>query len=344
MNYSTHAFLLVFSALLLNACIYSNQQAPISDRTTRYVSDKQVIPRSPANPAVPQPQTPYDPAGRVGTVNSYQQAPVQEQGYPLAPSYPGQAPAAGEAYIPGRPYPASANTAYPAGQQAPAGAAYPPFEQGIQSQQRSPYAPAAPNNASNTWEHPIAEHNPAHTIESPHSIYETAPDVPRQAPVLAQNNSTFKQHPDEARMNNSMPSTADFGAVRPEPQKATELTQTPQTAPVVAAANPTPAEAKQAILQEAASKLDKNDLDGAVASLEKALRMDSGNSKILFDIANIRYHQGRYRDAETFASRAVSHSNDAAITRKAWELIADSRKALGNNIGAEQALRNVQGQ
>lgn len=97
------------------------------------------------------------------------------------------------------------------------------------------------------------------------------------------------------------------------------------------------------LLKKASSSIGKGDLNGAVAHLENAHRLDPNNSKILYDIANVRYHQGRYRDAETFASRAVRAGGGGATLKKSWSLIANARKALGDNQGAVSAAEKAAG-
>lgn len=95
------------------------------------------------------------------------------------------------------------------------------------------------------------------------------------------------------------------------------------------------------LLKQASSALGKGDLDGAVAYLQDAQRLDSSNPKILYDIANIRYHQGKYNEAESAASRVVRVGASDAMMKKAWSLIANSRKALGDNQGAITAAERA---
>jgi len=82
--------------------------------------------------------------------------------------------------------------------------------------------------------------------------------------------------------------------------------------------------AVSALLKKASGSLGKGDLDGAAAYLENAQRLDPKNSKILYDIANIRYHQGRYKEAESMASRAVQ--TGGSIYQKELDLLAGCRK------------------
>lgn len=95
------------------------------------------------------------------------------------------------------------------------------------------------------------------------------------------------------------------------------------------------------LLKRASAALGKGDLDGAAAYLEDAQRIDSKNPKILYDIANIRYHQGKYRAAEAAASRAVRVGGNNEMMQKTWSLIANSRKALGDNQGAITAAEKA---
>ena len=78
-------------------------------------------------------------------------------------------------------------------------------------------------------------------------------------------------------------------------------------------------------------------IDLYYADYEKDGKIDPKNSKILYDIANIRYHQGRYKEAESMASRAVQTGGSNAMLKKSWSLISNSRNKLGDSQGAVQA-------
>lgn len=100
-------------------------------------------------------------------------------------------------------------------------------------------------------------------------------------------------------------------------------------------------EAVSTFVDRASAALSAGDLDGAAAHLENANRIAPKNAKILFDIANIRFHQKRYRDAESFASRAVQVGGDRAILKKSWSLISKARAELGDNQGAIMAAERA---
>ena len=123
-------------------------------------------------------------------------------------------------------------------------------------------------------------------------------------------------------------------AVPPPVETKTVASNTPDPAAPAKAEGET---AVSALLKKASGSLGKGDLDGAAAYLENAQRLDPKNSKILYDIANIRYHQGRYKEAESMASRAVQTGGSNAMLKKSWSLISNSRNKLGDSQGAVQA-------
>ncbi|UJF24996.1 tetratricopeptide repeat protein [Suttonella sp. R2A3] len=104
---------------------------------------------------------------------------------------------------------------------------------------------------------------------------------------------------------------------------------------------PAEEDAVSTLLKKASASLGKGDYDGAAAYLENAQRIEPQNAKILYDIANIRYHQKRYREAESFASRAVQVGGGNSTMKKTWALIANARKSLGDNQGAITAAEKA---
>lgn len=95
--------------------------------------------------------------------------------------------------------------------------------------------------------------------------------------------------------------------------------------------------AVSSLLKKASASLGKGDLEGAAAYLENAQRIEPKNSKILYDIANIRYHQGRFKDAESLAGKAVRTGGSNSMLKKSWTLISNARTKLGDSQGAMQA-------
>ncbi len=99
--------------------------------------------------------------------------------------------------------------------------------------------------------------------------------------------------------------------------------------------------ATRALLQEAKVAVSAGEYDKAVSALERAHRIEPGNAKILYDIAQIRYAQGKYRQASSFASKAATYSNSPALSKKVWSLLSNARKKLGNNTGAAAAAQKA---
>ncbi|MBV7434235.1 tetratricopeptide repeat protein [Cardiobacteriaceae bacterium TAE3-ERU3] len=138
-----------------------------------------------------------------------------------------------------------------------------------------------------------------------------------------------------APVTNSNDATNDSQAANQSQQVASA---TPPQRPAAPAEGETPV---KALIKKAHAALNKDDRDGAVAYLENAQRIAPQDARILYDIANIRYHQGRYKDAETFAGRAVQVGGDNNIMKKSWALVANARKSLGDNQGAIAAAEKA---
>lgn len=129
-------------------------------------------------------------------------------------------------------------------------------------------------------------------------------------------------------------------AARPVNQAAT----TAATAATAAVTPPKPATAQSAtksLLQEARNSVAAGNYEKAASALERAHRIEPSNAKILYDIAQIRYAQGKYRQAESFASKAANYTKSAGLSKKIWTILGNSRKALGNSTGAAAAAQKA---
>ncbi|PIE45522.1 MAG: hypothetical protein CSA45_02200 [Gammaproteobacteria bacterium] len=126
-------------------------------------------------------------------------------------------------------------------------------------------------------------------------------------------------------------------AVRPDTTTASAA-----AASAVQKAKPaTTTSATRSLLQEASQAVRVGDYNKAASALERAHRIEPGNAKILYDIAQIRYAQGQYRQAESFASKAANYSKSSVLSKKIWRLLSNSRKALGNASGAAAAAQKA---
>ena len=217
----------------------------------------------------------------------------------------------------------------------------PPPVQQTQVQAASPYQPAAPNIAKTPapapgWGAPADQPKvtPAPNANQPaapgaaaiRDAVKEAPKVAVADPAAAANNKRQALRP-----NTGTEPAANPAAPPPVETKTVASAQEP------AASKAEGETAVSALLKKASGSLGKGDLDGAAAYLENAQRLDPKNSKILYDIANIRYHQGRYKEAESMASRAVQTGGSNAMLKKSWSLISNSRNKLGDSQGAVQA-------
>ena len=217
----------------------------------------------------------------------------------------------------------------------------PPPVQQTQVQAASPYQPAAPTIAKTPapapgWGAPADQPKvtPAPNANQP------------QAPGAAAIRDAVKEAPKVAVADPAAGANNKRQALRPNTgaEAAANPTAPPpvETKTVASAQEPAAPKAEgetavSALLKKASGSLGKGDLDGAAAYLENAQRLDPKNSKILYDIANIRYHQGRYKEAESMASRAVQTGGSNAMLKKSWSLISNSRNKLGDSQGAVQA-------
>jgi predicted Zn-dependent protease len=83
-------------------------------------------------------------------------------------------------------------------------------------------------------------------------------------------------------------------------------------------------------------------LPNAVASLERALRIEPKNPRLWQELARIRLKEGDYAQAENLAARSNSWAGaDNALRAENWRLIAEARAARGDDAGAKVALERV---
>ena len=304
------------AALLLSGCsIYGNESARVVDRNVAY--------GQPGGQGGLQPQQGgFNFNG--GYANAGQAVPP-----PVNPAYANNQPLRPQMGQPPVNTPAVPNV--------------PPPVQQTQVQAANPYQPAAPTIAKTPapapgWGAPADQPKvtPAPNANQPaapgaaaiRDAVKEAPKVAVADPAAAANNKRQALRP------NTSTEPAANPAAPPPVETKTVASNTPDPAAPAKAEGET---AVSALLKKASGSLGKGDLDGAAAYLENAQRLDPKNSKILYDIANIRYHQGRYKEAESMASRAVQTGGSNAMLKKSWSLISNSRNKLGDSQGAVQA-------
>ena len=111
----------------------------------------------------------------------------------------------------------------------------------------------------------------------------------------------------------------------------------PKERPKVTPATLSPA--SQALVAQAQAQRKRGDLPGATVSLERALRIEPRNPLLWVEMARLRMDQRNYPQAEAMARKALSMSiGDDRTQSQAWVVVADSLRARGRNVEAQEAL------
>lgn len=94
-----------------------------------------------------------------------------------------------------------------------------------------------------------------------------------------------------------------------------------------------------ALMDSARSDIAAGKPDSAVASLERALRIEPRNPLLWQELARLRLQQGQYQQAEGLAARSNAWAgNDKALRAQNWRLIGESRLRRGDHAGAQAAF------
>lgn len=102
-----------------------------------------------------------------------------------------------------------------------------------------------------------------------------------------------------------------------------------------------------ALVREADAASSAGDHDQAAVRLERAIRIAPRNAALWQNLAVVRYRQGRFAQAESLALKSSSLTADAGLKRQNWRLVAEARRARGNEAGAaaaEAEARRLDGQ
>jgi Tfp pilus assembly protein PilF len=87
---------------------------------------------------------------------------------------------------------------------------------------------------------------------------------------------------------------------------------------------------------------DAGNYPNAVASLERALRIEPKNPHLWQELARVRLKQGDYAQAENLAARSNSWAGaDNDLRAENWRLIAEARHARGDDAGSKVALERA---
>jgi predicted Zn-dependent protease len=101
---------------------------------------------------------------------------------------------------------------------------------------------------------------------------------------------------------------------------------------------PTLGAASRALVSQAQTQMATKNYTVAASSIERALRIEPDNPLLWIELGKVRLAEANYVQAENVARKAVSMSVNAPRAQSsAWRLIADSYRARGKNIEAQEA-------
>ena len=108
-------------------------------------------------------------------------------------------------------------------------------------------------------------------------------------------------------------------------------------------ARPQPKRAVSVLVRKAEDQRNGGDLDGATASLERALRISPDDPLLWHELAKVRMAQQQHHLVVQMAakSNALANPHDAALRSANWRLIAKARRAQGDVAGARDAQRRA---
>jgi hypothetical protein len=139
---------------------------------------------------------------------------------------------------------------------------------------------------------------------------------------------------------------------RPEPQGNAPVV--PQPVPPAPAPPPVPtpapsrpaqpprenhlSPATRSLVTQAHTLLAHGDIDGASATLDRALRIEPSNPLLWIELGHVRLVEGNAHQAEVCARKALAlASGDPAAQGQAGRILADALRAQGRNQEAQQA-------
>ncbi|PKM10603.1 MAG: hypothetical protein CVV13_12540 [Gammaproteobacteria bacterium HGW-Gammaproteobacteria-3] len=149
--------------------------------------------------------------------------------------------------------------------------------------------------------------------------------------------------------------TAPAARKKPASEKSTP-SHAVETSPLKPSAPPTwarPVEPSQtehlspvvvALISDAERNSGTGNLDSAVATLERGLRIEPRNATLMYKLAEVRLKQSQPRLAEDLARKAaLLAGRDTKLKRDSWLLIARARKMQGDDTGERQAKQKAYG-
>jgi hypothetical protein len=117
----------------------------------------------------------------------------------------------------------------------------------------------------------------------------------------------------------------------------------PYRVPEPAPPKPVFGPAVRSLLDTAEAQEAGGNLQGAAATVERALRIEPRNAHLWNRLAHLRMAQNRVGEAADLAAKSNAMAGpDEALTRDNWALIAAARRAAGDTAGARAAEHKAQ--
>lgn len=219
-----------------------------------------------------------------------------------------------------------------------------PVYGGTSDGQYYPPYPTMPNQQP-LPEPPVTETRPLQGYNKPPEMVEIKPDLP--PPVEPQT-----VPPDQSGQLTD-PFAAEQPAETAPPETEAPVEQTKPTdspAPPAAEAPKQPEELKPletfapqtpavgSLVMAANEESQGGNLDSAVSSIERAIRIEPRNATLYYKLAVLRLKQSKPRLAEDLARKAALLAvNDTNLKKHSWLLVANARKQQNNVEGAKKA-------
>jgi predicted Zn-dependent protease len=120
------------------------------------------------------------------------------------------------------------------------------------------------------------------------------------------------------------------------PQAPTEFTESKTFQPLESVASGSAA--VSALVMAANEDSQAGKMDSAVATMERAIRLEPRNPTLLYKLAVLRLQQSKPAQAEDLAKKAaLLASKDAQLKKHSWLLIARAREMQHDVAGAQEA-------
>lgn len=97
------------------------------------------------------------------------------------------------------------------------------------------------------------------------------------------------------------------------------------------------------LLAQAHAQTAAGQLESAGTSLERALRIEPRNPVLWQELAQVRFDQGKYQQAENLAAKSNALAGEKQYLRaENWHIIGQARSQRGDHQGAQAAFEQAE--